>query len=76
MACSMRSARSCGRIKGGGVTDIVNLRTARKAKARAEAEAKANANRAAFGRTKAEKSAAATEAARTDRALDGAKRGE
>ncbi len=75
MACSTRSARSCGQIKGGGVSDIINLRTARKAKARAGAEAKASANRAAFGRTKAEKSAAATETARTDRALDGAKRG-
>lgn len=59
----------------GCMTDIINLRTARKAKARADAEATANANRAAFGRTKAAKSAVATEAARTDRALDGAKRG-
>ncbi len=57
------------------MTDIINLRTARKAKARADAEAKASANRAAFGRTKTEKSAAATEAARNDRALDGVKRG-
>ncbi len=76
MACLMRSARLCGQIKGGGVTDIINLRTARKAKARAGAEAKASSNRTAFGRTKAEKSAAATEAARNDRALDGARRGE
>ncbi len=76
MACSMRSARSCGRVESGGVTNIINLRTARKAKARAGAEAKAIANRAAFGRTKSEKSAAATEAARTDRALDGARRGD
>ena len=56
------------------MTDIINLRTARKAKARAAAEAKASANRAAFGRTKAEKSVAAIETARTDRALDGARR--
>ncbi|OYY65303.1 DUF4169 family protein [Sphingomonas sp. 28-62-11] len=56
------------------MTDIINLRTARKAKARAEAEANASANRAAFGRTKAEKFAAAIETARNDRALDGAKR--
>lgn len=76
MACLMRSARSCGQIKGGGMTDIINLRTARKAKARAAAEAKANANRATFGRTKVEKSATTTETARTDRALDGAKREE
>ncbi len=74
MACSTRSARLSGQVKGGGVTDIINLRTARKAKARAAAEAAASANRAAFGRTKAEKSATATEAVRTDRALDGAKR--
>lgn len=58
------------------MTDIINLRTARKAKARAAAEATASANRVTFGRTKAEKSAAATEAARTDHVLDGAKRGE
>ncbi len=76
MGCSTRSARSCGQIKGSGVSDIINLRTARKAKARADAEAKASANRAAFGRTKAEKFAAATETARTDRALDGAEREE
>lgn len=74
MACLTQSARSSGQVKGGAVTDIINLRTARKAKARAAAEATACANRAAFGRTKAEKSARATEAARTDRALDGAKR--
>ena len=58
------------------MSDVVNLRLARKAKAREVAEAKASANRAAFGRTKAEKSASATETARTDRALDGAKREE
>ncbi len=76
MGCSTRSARSSGQGEGGGVSDIINLRAARKAKARADAGAKASANRAAFGRTKAEKSAAATEAARNDRALDGAKRGD
>ncbi|OQW80527.1 MAG: DUF4169 domain-containing protein [Proteobacteria bacterium ST_bin14] len=58
------------------MSDVVNLRLARKAKARVTAEATASANRAAFGRTKAEKSTAATETARTDRVLDGARREE
>ncbi len=56
------------------MAEIVNLRAARKAKARGTAEAKAAANRAAFGRTKAEKDAAGREAERQARALDGAKR--
>ncbi|TPG19990.1 DUF4169 family protein [Sphingomonas koreensis] len=56
------------------MADIVNLRTVRKANARAAKEAQANANRAAFGRTKAEKSAATIEAQRTASLLDGAKR--
>ncbi|TXC72082.1 DUF4169 family protein [Sphingomonas ginsenosidivorax] len=55
------------------MAEIVNLRRARKAKARATAEATATANRAAFGRTKAEKDAAQAEAAKRDRTLDGAK---
>lgn len=38
------------------------------------AAATADANRAAFGRTKAEKSVAATDRARRDRELDGKKR--
>ncbi len=58
------------------MTDVVNLRLARKAKARAKAAATASANRAAFGRTKAEKAATAAEVTRNDRALDDAKRGE
>ena len=58
------------------MSDVVNLRLARKAKARAGAAAGAAANRVAFGRTKAQKSAAAAETARTDRVLDGARRGE
>ena len=37
--------------------DVVNLRMARKAKKRGQAEALAAANRAAFGRTKAQKQA-------------------
>ena len=38
------------------MADIVNLRTLRKRKAKAEEEARAAENRAAFGRTKSEKS--------------------
>ncbi|MEO5866378.1 MAG: DUF4169 family protein [Sphingomonas sp.] len=56
------------------MAEIVNLRLARKAKARAVAAAKGDANRAAFGRTKAEKGAAADDLARRERALDGMKR--
>ncbi len=53
--------------------DIVNLRQARKAKARAEAEKGAAANRAAFGRTKAEKSLTEAQKEAADRKLDGHK---
>jgi hypothetical protein len=56
------------------VAEIVNLRQARKARTRAAKEANAAANRAAFGRSKAEKNTAKIEAARTARLLDGAKR--
>ena len=56
------------------MAEIVNLNRARKAKARDEAQATAAANRAAHGRTKAEKQAAKAEAARRARELDGAKR--
>lgn len=60
--------------------DIVNLRSARKEKARAGRKAEAAANRAKFGRTRAEKDAAATEAEREASRLeghriDGARRG-
>ena len=54
--------------------EVINLRRARKAKARVDAETKAAANRAAFGRTKAEREAAAAEVAKRESALDGAKR--
>lgn len=54
--------------------DVINLRRARKARARADAQDKAAANRLAFGRTRAEREAAAAEAARHERLLDGAKR--
>lgn len=54
--------------------DVVNLKGARKAKARAQAEAKAQANRAAYGRTKAEKKSTEAEREAADRKLDGHKR--
>lgn len=55
------------------MAEIINLRTARKAKARAAAMATAAQNRVLHGRTRAEKSADHAEAERRDRALDGAK---
>lgn len=54
--------------------EIVNLRRARKAKARTAAEHQAATNRAAYGRTAQEKQATATDTARRERELDGAKR--
>lgn len=56
------------------MAEVVNLRAARKAKARAAKETEAAANRAAFGRTGAEKTANALETARRERDLDGARR--
>ncbi|WP_380784983.1 DUF4169 family protein [Sphingomonas sp. R86521] len=56
------------------MAEIINLRRARKARARASAETTAAANRAAFGRTKADKDAAEAEVARIDRTLDRARR--
>ncbi len=53
--------------------DVINLRTARKAKARATAATQADANRAKFGRTKAEKQMEAAEKARVEQLLDGTK---
>jgi hypothetical protein len=58
----------------GTMGDVINLNRARKARAKAGCGAKADANRAAFGRTKAEKQAHAAEQARQDALLDGAKR--
>ena len=55
------------------MAEIVNLRTARKAKARAEAERQAADNRVKFGRTKAEKQATSAEAARAAKAHDAGK---
>ncbi|MBY0566327.1 MAG: DUF4169 family protein [Hyphomonadaceae bacterium] len=56
------------------MTDIVNLKRARKAKERAEAEAKAQANRIAHGRTKTEKKLSKAEQEAAQRKLDGHKR--
>jgi hypothetical protein len=54
--------------------DLVNLNRARKVRARATAATQAVANRAAFGRTKAEKANDAAEAERRAQVLDGARR--
>lgn len=56
------------------MADIINLRTARKAKARAEKEATAEANRIKFGRTKAEKLLTAAERALAEKKIDAHKR--
>jgi hypothetical protein len=52
---------------------IVNLNRARKARDRAAAEAKAAANRAAHGRTRAERAKDAVAKAQRDALLDGAR---
>ncbi len=56
--------------------EVVNLRTARKAKKRADKEKKAAENRAAFGRSKVERDQAEKTNARLTRDLDNAKRGD
>lgn len=56
------------------MSEIVNLKRARKAKARAEAEATAQANRVAFGRTKAERKLAKAQTEAEGKKLDGHKR--
>ncbi|MBS7792127.1 DUF4169 family protein [Roseococcus sp. SDR] len=53
--------------------EVVNLRKWRKAREKAEAEAQAAANRAAFGRSKAEKKRDAAEAAQRDALLEGSR---
>ena len=55
------------------MAEIVNLNRTRKAKARAAREAEAAANRAAHGRTKAERARDAAEAAKRRALLDGAR---
>ncbi|MCV0413551.1 MAG: DUF4169 family protein [Brevundimonas sp.] len=54
--------------------EIVNLNRARKARDKAEDKARAAANRAAHGRTAAEKKTARTERERAERHIDGHKR--
>ncbi|WP_083982747.1 DUF4169 family protein [Devosia soli] len=56
------------------MAEIINLRSARKAKARTEKEAAAEANRIKFGRTKAEKQKSAAEKLLADKKLDSHKR--
>ena len=56
------------------MADLINLRQARKDKARAEKEAAAKTNRAAHGRTKAEKTLKDTKAEKAARELDAHKR--
>lgn len=56
------------------MTEIVNLRGARKARARAEKDAKAAENRAAFGRTKAQKALDRAHNDKAARTLDQARR--
>jgi hypothetical protein len=58
------------------VAEIINLRTARKARDRARAAAKADANRAKFGRTRAEKQNDGAETARRAKLLDDTRLGE
>ena len=55
------------------MSEIVNLRQARKRRSRAEKEAQATANRAQFGRGKAERKQIAAERAKAARDLDGKK---
>lgn len=55
------------------MSEIINLRRARKAKARSAAEAEAAANRTRFGRTKAEKAQGEAERAALLKATDQAK---
>jgi len=56
------------------MSEIVNLRQARKRAARTVREEQAAANRAKFGQTQAEQTAAKTEAEKRRALLDGAKR--
>lgn len=58
------------------MAEIINLRTARKAKARTEKETQASQNRVLFGRTKAERQKDAAEKAKAEKHIDGHKREE
>ena len=56
------------------MAEIVNLRSARKAKTRDAARKQGDANAAKFGRTKADKDLAAAKAEKAARDLDGHQR--
>jgi hypothetical protein len=56
------------------MSEIVNLKRAKKQRARAEADSKAAANRAAHGRTKAEKTQTHAEGEAAAKRLDAHKR--
>jgi hypothetical protein len=56
------------------MVEPINLNKVRKAKAKTADKTRASANRAAFGRTKAEKAIAKLDERRAREALDGAKR--
>ena len=56
------------------MAEIINLNRARKARAKDGAKATASSNRAAHGRTKAQREVAEAERAKATRHLDGAKR--
>lgn len=53
--------------------EVINLNRFRKARAKAEADKQAEENRAAFGRTKAEKRQTAAERERAEQDIDGKK---
>jgi hypothetical protein len=55
------------------MSNVINLRQARKAKARADKAGQAEANRAKFGRTKAQRAADAAEERKRTALLDGAR---
>jgi len=56
------------------MAEIINLNKARKARAKADKAIRAQENRAAFGRSKAERQADAAEKARIAKLLDDSKR--
>jgi hypothetical protein len=63
-------------LRIGGLTQVVNLNRARKARTKAESAKAAEVNRIKFGRTKAEKEAAERDRERAVWALDQARRDE
>ena len=63
-------------LRSRSLAEPINLNRARKARTRAADKVQAAENRVRFGRTGAEKAAARTEAERSTRALNGAKREE